>query len=71
MLLHWDMAPIHISKAFKAWLKENFAQILITYVDANTTGANQLCDTVLNRPLKVQSSFFGNASCGVSGCISV
>lgn len=47
-----DCWSVHISEAFRTWLKEHYPWILLVYVPAGMTGKAQYCDVVLQRPFK-------------------
>ena len=51
-IVHIDAYPVHIDKVFIAWMKANYATLLLVYVPANCTGVMQIGHLMYNRPLK-------------------
>jgi hypothetical protein len=51
-IVHIDAYPVHLSDAFRRFMKTQYPQLLLVYVPANCTSVMQVADVVLNRPLK-------------------
>jgi hypothetical protein len=56
-IINIDCYPVHISKTFRAWLKNKYSQFCLVYVPPKCTAKAQFADVVLNKPFKNYYSF--------------
>ena len=49
-----DCWSVHISEAFRAWMKQEHKHIIMVYVPASCTGVAQPVDLAVNQPLKAK-----------------
>jgi hypothetical protein len=54
-----DVWSVHVSEAFRSWMKQHFANILILYIPPNCTSKLQPQDVAVQKPFKgaVQAAF--------------
>jgi hypothetical protein len=54
-----DVWQVHVSKEFRGWMKEHYAQILVLFVPPNCTSKLQPQDVAVQKPFKaaVQHAF--------------
>ena len=48
-----DVWSVHRSKEFRAWMSENYSNIILDYVPGGCTGVAQPCDVGIQQPLKL------------------